>query len=75
MLTGPEAGITRDSISTEWRWRGEDRDWPIKLFDTAGMSKKSKVQAKLEKLSVADALARDPVRGSRRAAVSTRNPV
>lgn len=56
MLTGPEAGITRDSISIEWRWRGPDRDWPIKLFDTAGMRKKAKVQSKLEKLSVADSL-------------------
>ncbi len=56
MLTGPEAGITRDSISTEWRWRGEGRDWPVKLFDTAGLRKKAKVQSKLEKLSVADAL-------------------
>jgi GTP-binding protein len=56
MLTGPEAGITRDSISIEWRWRGEDRDWPVKLFDTAGMRKKAKVQSKLEKLSVADSL-------------------
>lgn len=56
LLTGPEAGITRDSISIEWRWRGKDRDWPIKLFDTAGMRKKAKVQAKLEKLSVADGL-------------------
>lgn len=56
LLTGPEAGITRDSISVEWVWRGEGRDWPVKLFDTAGMRKKSKVQAKLEKLSVADAL-------------------
>ncbi len=56
LLTGPEAGITRDSISVEWRWRAEDRDWPVKLFDTAGMRKKAKVQSKLEKLSVADAL-------------------
>ncbi len=56
MLTGPEAGITRDSISVEWRWRGKDRDWPIKLFDTAGMRKKARVQSKLEKLSVADTL-------------------
>ncbi|NWG93100.1 MAG: ribosome biogenesis GTPase Der, partial [Parvularculaceae bacterium] len=56
LLTGPEAGITRDSISVEWRWRGEDRVWPVKLFDTAGMRKKAKVQSKLEKLSVADAL-------------------
>ena len=56
LLTGPEAGITRDSISVEWRWQGPDRDWPIKLFDTAGMRKKAKVQSKLEKLSVTDAL-------------------
>lgn len=56
MLTGPEAGITRDSISVEWTWRGETRDWPVKLFDTAGLRKKAKVQSKLEKLSVADAL-------------------
>ncbi len=56
LLTGPEAGITRDSISVEWTWRGKDRDWPVKLFDTAGMRRKSRVQSKLEKLSVADAL-------------------
>ncbi len=56
LLTGPEAGITRDSISVEWRWQGPDRDWPVKLFDTAGMRKKAKVQSKLEKLSVSDAL-------------------
>ena len=56
LLTGPEAGITRDSISVEWTWKGPDRDWPVKLFDTAGMRKKAKVQSKLEKLSVGDAL-------------------
>jgi len=56
LLTGPEAGITRDSISVEWTWKGRDRDWPVKLFDTAGMRKKAKVQSKLEKLSVADSL-------------------
>ena len=56
LLTGPEAGMTRDSISVEWRWQGPDREWPVKLFDTAGMRKKSRVQSKLEKLSVADAL-------------------
>ncbi len=56
MLTGPEAGITRDSISIEFKWRSEEREWPIKLFDTAGMRKKAKVQSKLEKLSVADSL-------------------
>ena len=56
LLTGPEAGITRDSISVELTWKGRDRDWPVKLFDTAGMRKKAKVQSKLEKLSVADSL-------------------
>ncbi|MEM9170657.1 MAG: ribosome biogenesis GTPase Der [Pseudomonadota bacterium] len=56
LLTGPEAGVTRDSISVEWRWRAPDRDWPVKLFDTAGMRKRARVQSKLEKLSVADAL-------------------
>ena len=56
LLTGPEAGITRDAISIEWRWEGPDRDWPVKLFDTAGLRKKAKVQSKLEKLSVSDAL-------------------
>src|SRR5690606_12064970 len=52
LLTGPEAGITRDSISVDWDWRGRR----IKLFDTAGMRRKSRVQEKLEKLSVADGL-------------------
>ena len=52
LLTGPEAGITRDSISVDWEWRGRR----IKLFDTAGMRRKSKVQEKLERLSVADGL-------------------
>ncbi|MGE0409492.1 MAG: ribosome biogenesis GTPase Der [Amphiplicatus sp.] len=56
MLTGPEAGITRDSISIEWSWESADRVWPVKLFDTAGLRKKSRVLSKLEKLSVADAL-------------------
>ena len=52
LLTGPEAGITRDSISIDWQWRGR----PIKLFDTAGLRKRARVEDKLEKLSVADAL-------------------
>ncbi|MGM4911208.1 ribosome biogenesis GTPase Der [Hyphomicrobiales bacterium] len=52
LLTGPEAGITRDSISVEWDWRGRT----IKMFDTAGMRRKAKVIEKLEKLSVADGL-------------------
>ena len=57
LLTGPEAGITRDSIAVDWVWTdpatGESRK--IKLVDTAGMRKKAKVQDKLERLSVADA--------------------
>ncbi|MBN9072131.1 MAG: ribosome biogenesis GTPase Der [Rhizobiales bacterium] len=52
LLTGPEAGITRDSISVDWTWRGRR----IKLFDTAGMRRKARVQEKLEKLSVSDGL-------------------
>lgn len=52
LLTGPEAGITRDSISVDWDWRGRH----MKLFDTAGMRRKARVQEKLEKLSVADGL-------------------
>lgn len=52
LLTGPEAGITRDSISVDWDWKGRR----IKLFDTAGMRRKARVQEKLEKLSVADGL-------------------
>ncbi len=52
LLTGPEAGITRDSISVDWEWGGRK----MKLFDTAGMRRKAKVQEKLERLSVADGL-------------------
>ncbi len=52
LLTGPEAGITRDSISVEWNWRGRS----IRLFDTAGMRRKARVQEKIEKLSVAETL-------------------
>jgi GTP-binding protein len=52
LLTGPEAGITRDAIAIDWTWRGH----PIQLYDTAGLRKRARVQDKLEKLSVADAL-------------------
>ena len=52
MLTGPEAGITRDAIGTVHDWGG----MPVKLFDTAGMRKRAKVTGKLEKLSVSDGL-------------------
>ena len=52
LLTGPEAGITRDSIAVDWTWR--DRDF--RLFDTAGLRRKARVEGKLEKLAVGDAL-------------------
>ncbi|SFC57230.1 ribosome biogenesis GTPase Der [Tropicimonas isoalkanivorans] len=52
LLTGPEAGITRDAISLPIEWNGT----PMRIFDTAGMRKKAKVQEKLEKLSVSDGL-------------------
>lgn len=50
MITGPEAGITRDSISLQWEWNGR----PVQLVDTAGLRKRAKVEDKLEKLSAAD---------------------
>lgn len=52
LLTGPEAGITRDAISVSTDWEGV----PMRIFDTAGMRKRAKVQDKLEKLSVSDGL-------------------
>jgi GTP-binding protein len=56
LITGPEAGITRDSIAIDWEWRAPDGEVrPVRLIDTAGMRKKAKVDDKLEKLSVADA--------------------
>lgn len=71
LITGPEAGITRDSISVEWVWTDpapkqgepdEEGNIPpllterrVRLIDTAGMRKRAKVEDKLEKLSVADA--------------------
>ena len=50
MITGPEAGITRDSISLDWEWQGK----PVRLVDTAGLRKRAKVDDKLEKLSAFD---------------------
>jgi GTPase len=52
VLTGPEAGITRDAIAIDWSWRGK----PITLWDTAGIRRKSRVTGKVEKLAVADGL-------------------
>ncbi|MFC5738454.1 ribosome biogenesis GTPase Der [Sinirhodobacter huangdaonensis] len=52
LLTGPEAGITRDAISVTTEFMGT----PMRIWDTAGMRKKGKINDKLEKLSVADGL-------------------
>ncbi|HEX7743501.1 MAG TPA: ribosome biogenesis GTPase Der [Sphingobium sp.] len=59
LLTGPEAGITRDSIAVDWQWtdpHGEGQERAVRLIDTAGMRKRAKVQDKLEKLAVSDGL-------------------
>jgi GTP-binding protein len=52
LLTGPEAGITRDSISVDLEWRAQ----AFRVHDTAGMRRRSRIDEKVEKLSVADAL-------------------
>ncbi|MEL6386250.1 MAG: ribosome biogenesis GTPase Der [Pseudomonadota bacterium] len=52
LLTGPEAGITRDSIAIDWIWEGRR----IRLVDTAGLRKRAKVQERLERLSTADTI-------------------
>jgi len=57
LLTGPEAGLTRDSIAVDWVWHDPkaDLDRKVRLIDTAGMRKKARVIEKLEKMAVADA--------------------
>ncbi|AXE63373.1 ribosome biogenesis GTPase Der [Hyphomonas sp. CACIAM 19H1] len=52
LLTGPEAGITRDSITIDWEWEGRQ----IRLVDTAGLRRKSKVQERLERMSTAETI-------------------
>jgi GTP-binding protein len=52
LVTGPEVGITRDAISIHWQWRGH----AVRLVDTAGMRRKSRIEARIEKLSVAETL-------------------
>ena len=52
VLTGPEPGITRDAIAADWSWR----DRPIRLFDTAGLRRRARIEAKLERLSAGDTL-------------------
>jgi GTPase len=57
MITGPEAGITRDSIAIDWQWPDAEGNLrAVRLIDTAGMRKRAKVEEKLEKLSVMDAM-------------------
>jgi len=52
VLTSPEAGTTRDAIRVEWNWKGR----AVRLVDTAGMRRRSRIEAKLEAASVADTL-------------------
>jgi GTP-binding protein len=52
VMTGPEAGITRDAIAVDWSFNGR----PFKLVDTAGMRKKARVQNEIEKMSVEDSM-------------------
>ncbi|MFN3608645.1 MAG: ribosome biogenesis GTPase Der [Hyphomonas sp.] len=52
LLTGPEAGITRDSITINWEWEGRQ----IRLVDTAGLRRKNKVQERLERMSTAETI-------------------
>jgi len=52
MITGPEAGITRDAIASEVEWAGR----PLRVFDTAGLRRKMRVEGKAEELSVGDTL-------------------
>ena len=52
LLTGPEAGITRDSIALDWQYKGK----PLKLVDTAGLRRRARVSEKVERLSNADTM-------------------
>ena len=58
LLTGPEPGVTRDSIGVDFEWRSRDgaRSRAMKLFDTAGLRKKARIEEKLEKLAARDAV-------------------
>lgn len=52
LITGPEAGLTRDAIAVAWEWDGRQ----VRLHDTAGLRKRGKVDDRLERMSVADTL-------------------
>ena len=53
MITGPEPGLTRDAVATDFLWGGR----PVRLFDTAGLRRKARITEKAEKLSASDAYA------------------
>ena len=52
LVTGPEAGITRDAIAVDLDWQGRR----LRVHDTAGLRRRSRIEEKLEKLSIADTL-------------------
>ncbi|MBA4130174.1 MAG: ribosome biogenesis GTPase Der [Hyphomicrobium sp.] len=52
MITGPEPGLTRDSVSSDFEWKGRT----VRLFDTAGLRRKAKITELAEKLSASDAV-------------------
>jgi GTP-binding protein len=56
LLTSPEAGTTRDAIAVDFEWRGRS----MRIYDTAGLRRRSRIVEKVEKLAAADA--RDAVR-------------
>jgi GTP-binding protein len=52
MITGPEPGLTRDAVATDFEWNGR----PVRLFDTAGLRRKARISEKAEQLAASDAV-------------------
>jgi GTP-binding protein len=52
MITGPEPGLTRDAVATDFAWR----DRPMRIFDTAGLRRKARITEAAEKLAASDAV-------------------
>jgi GTP-binding protein len=52
MITGPEPGLTRDAVATDFAWQGR----PVRLFDTAGLRRKARISEKAEQLAASDAV-------------------
>ena len=52
MITGPEPGLTRDAVATDFAWEGR----PVRLFDTAGLRRKARISEKAEQLAASDAV-------------------